>query len=203
MTFTTIGSIGAGTVAQAVARHAIRAGHPVTLSNSRGPETLAALVAELGGEAKAGAIEDAIDSDVVLLAIPFIKVPELTATREDWSGVTVIDMTNQFSVPGSDAHIEDVSPLTGSEWIERQLPGATVIKAFNAMFSTYISPDPAHAEGRQAVFFAGDSMSTKAQFEVFLDSLGFAGIDLGGLREGGALMQLGGPLSGRHFLFQG
>lgn len=203
MTFTTIGCIGAGVVAQAVARHAAQAGFPVTLSNSRGPETLAELAAELGSQVRAGTTDEAIDADLVLLAIPFTKVPELGVTREDWSGVTVVDMTNQFSVPGSDAHVEDVSPLTGSEWGGRHLPGATVIKAFNAMFATYISPDPVHAGGRQTVFYAGDATRAKGDFGRFLESLGFAGIDVGGLREGGALMQLGGPLSGRHFLYQG
>src|SRR6478735_12477247 len=136
----TIGIIGAGTVAQAVARHAIRAGHRVVLSNSRGPDTLVELAAELGSQARAATVGDAAGADLVLLAIPFVKVPELGAVREDWSGVSVVDMTNQFSAPGSDELVEDVRPLTGSEWVAEQLPGATVIKAFNAMWATYIAP---------------------------------------------------------------
>lgn len=202
MEFKTIGTIGAGAPAQAIAKHAVRTGHQVLISNSRGPDTLDDVVAEVGPGASAATFEEAVEADLVLLAVPFVKVPEVAERREDWSGRIVVDMTNQFAEYNPYRGFADVSPLTGSEWVAQRLPGATLIKAFNAMFATYMAPDPHHDEGDQVVFFAGDDEPAKSAFGDLLTEFGFAGVDLGGLREGGALMQLDGPLSAKHFLQQ-
>ena len=77
-----------------------------------------------------------------------------------------------------------------------------MIKAFNAMFASYLRPDPRHAEGRQVVFFAGDEDGACAQFAEFVDKMAFAPVYVGGLRDGGRLLQLGGALSGLHVLKQ-
>jgi 8-hydroxy-5-deazaflavin:NADPH oxidoreductase len=201
--FETIGTIGAGPVARAVAAHAARAGHRVLVSNSRGPDGLAETVDAIGPGASAASFEDAAAADVVLLAVPFVAVPAVGRRLPDWTGRVVVDMTNQFAEVNPYRGFADVSPLTGSEWVSRHLPGAKVIKAFNAMFATYTAAEPRHAEGAQVVFFAGDDAPSKAGFTELVSGFGFAPIDLGGLREGGALMQLGGALNGKHFLFQG
>ncbi|GAA0932648.1 NAD(P)-binding domain-containing protein [Pseudonocardia zijingensis] len=202
MEFTTIGTIGAGPAARAVAAHAARAGHPVLLSNSRGPDTLADAAAADGPGAAAATFDEAVAADLILLAVPFVAVPAVGRRLGDWSGRVVVDMTNQFARSDPYSGFADVSPLTGSEWVAQQLPGATLIKAFNAMYSGYIAPDPRHREGNQVVFLAGDDERAKAPFTRLVTELGFAPVDLGALREGGALMQLDGPLSGKHFLFQ-
>ncbi|MFD7288712.1 NADPH-dependent F420 reductase [Streptomyces sp. NPDC059863] len=203
MRFKSIGAIGAGPPVQAVAAHAVRAGHPVLLSNSRGPDTLRDTAAALGPGASAVEFEEAVAADLVLLAVPFGAVPEVGVRLGDWTGRVVVDMTNQFAEYHPHRGFADVSPLTGSEWVAEQLPGVTLIKAFNAMFAGCMAADPRHSEGNQAVFLAGDDEPAKAAFQELLTGLGFAPIDLGALREGGALMQLRGPLSGKHFLFQG
>ncbi|MGW2689995.1 NADPH-dependent F420 reductase [Streptomyces sp. NPDC001414] len=203
MKFTTLGTIGSGAAAQAVARHAVRAGHPVRMSNNRGPQSLTDLVSAIGPHATAATFEQAVESDLVLLAVPFVSVPEVGRRLDTWSGRVVVDMTNQFARSNPYGGFADVAPLTGSEWVAQQLPGATVIKAFNAMFSQYIAADPHHREGNQALFFAGDDADAKTAFADVVSGMGFAPIDLGGLREGGRLMQLRGPLSGKHFIFQG
>ena len=84
----------------------------------------------------------------------------------------------------------------------RHLPGATVVKAFNAMYAEYIMADPRHRDGRQVLFFAGDDDAVNAEFVAFGEALGFAPVPLGGLREGGRLMQLGGPLCALHVIKQ-
>ncbi|GEK01940.1 hypothetical protein TNCT1_42160 [Streptomyces sp. 1-11] len=203
MEFKTIGTIGAGAPAQAVAAHAARAGHPVLVSNSRGPSTLGDAVAAIGPGASAATFEEAAAADLVLLAVPFGAVPAVGRRLGDWTGRVVVDITNQFARSDPYRGFADVSPLTGSEWVAQQLPGVTLIKAFNDMFATYMAPDPRHQDGNQVVFLAGDDESAKAPFTRLLTEFGFAPVDLGALREGGALMQLGGPLSGKHFLFQG
>ncbi|KUM99407.1 NADP oxidoreductase [Streptomyces yokosukanensis] len=203
MQFKSIGTIGAGAPVQAVAAHAVRAGHPVLLSNSRGPDTLRDTVAAIGPGASAVEFEEAVTADLVLLAVPFKAVPDVGRRLDDWTGRVVVDMTNQFAAYNPHRGFADVSPLTGSEWVAEQLPGVTLIKAFNAMFADYMAADPRHSEGAQAVFLAGDDEPAKSAFKRTISGLGFAPIDLGALREGGALMQLQGPLSGKHFLFQG
>ncbi|WP_328603399.1 NAD(P)-binding domain-containing protein [Amycolatopsis sp. NBC_00345] len=203
MEFKTLGTIGAGPAAQAVATHAARAGHPVLVSNSRGPDTLGDVVATIGPGASAASFDDAVAADLVLLAVPFGAVPAVGRKLPDWAGRVIVDMTNQFAEVDPYRGFTDVAPLTGSEWVAQHLPGATVIKAFNAMFATYTAAEPRHDEGAQVVFFAGDDAPSKAAFDEMVSGLGFAPIDLGGLRDGGALLQLGGALSGKHFLFQG
>ncbi|MGA5284738.1 NADPH-dependent F420 reductase [Streptomyces griseoincarnatus] len=197
-----IGMLGAGTVAQALARHAIRQGHEVVLSNSRGPASLTPLVRELGPLARAGTPAEAAAADLVVLAVGWPRVPEVAASLPRLDGTVVVDATNQFASLPPNPSIADLSDLTGSEYVASLLPGARVVKAFNALFAQYIAADPRHAAGRQVLFLAGDDPDAKRTVERLADSFGFAPVDLGPLREGGRLIQLGGPLSGLHVLKQ-
>ncbi len=201
--FTQIGVIGSGAVGRAVATRAVAAGIPVILSNSRGPDTLTEVVDELGARASAGTVAQAADADLVIIAIPFIKIPDLASEVQHWSGRVVVDATNQFAQyePTYSGRV-DLGDETGSEWVARHLPGATVIKAFNAMYADYIKVDPRHHDGRQVLFYAGDDDAINAEFAEFGEALGFAAVLLGGLREGGRLMQLDGPLSALHVVKQ-
>jgi predicted dinucleotide-binding enzyme len=195
------GTIGAGTIGQAVGRHVHNAGHDVILSNSRGPDTLTALAAELGPRASAGTAGEAAAADMVLLAPPWDSVRDAVAGLPDWNGRIVIDATNQFSL--SNRAIADFGDQTGSEWVASLLPGARVIKAFNTLYARYIAPDPRHQAGRQVLFFAGDDPDAKSRFQSLFDAIGFACVDVGALRDGGRLMQIdGGPLSALHVLKQ-
>jgi predicted dinucleotide-binding enzyme len=201
--FAKIGIIGSGAVGRAVATRAVVARIPVLLSNSRGPKTLTEVVDELGTGATAGTVAQAADADLVVVAIPFIKVPELASEVPDWSGRVVVDATNQFAqYEPTYSGLVDLGDETGSEWVARHVPGATVIKAFNAMYADYIKADPRRHDGRQVLFFAGDNDAVNAEFAEFGEALGFAPVLLGGLREGGRLMQLGGQLSALHVVKQ-
>ena len=198
-----VGVIGAGPLSQAIARRCAASGVSVLLSNSRGPDSLADVVAELGDDVKAGTVADAADADLVVLAVPFVKVPTVVAAIPDWTGRLVVDATNQFAqYEPTYSGRADLGDETGSEWVARHVPGATVVKAFNAMFAAFISPDPHHGDGRQVVFHAGDDDDANAVFAEFAEALGFAAVHVGGLRDGGRLMQLGGPLSALHVVKQ-
>jgi 8-hydroxy-5-deazaflavin:NADPH oxidoreductase len=201
--FKNVGFIGSGPVTQALAHHLVAAQIPVLISNSRGPDSLTELVAQLGETAHAVTVEQAAAADVVILALPFVRVPELAQVVPDWTGRIVIDATNQFAeyTPAYRGYV-DLGEETGSEWVARHLPGATIIKAFNAMYATYLSPDPRHHDGRQVVFHAGDDATACAEFDQLISRLGFAPVRVGGLRDGGRLMQLGGPLSTLHVIKQ-
>jgi predicted dinucleotide-binding enzyme len=174
------------------------------LSNSRGPDSLTDQVADLGDPAQAVTVEEAAGADLVILALPFLRVPELVDVVADWSGRVVVDATNQFAeyTPVYSGYV-DLGEETGSEWVARHLPGATIIKAFNAMSASYLAADPRHADGRQVVFYAGDDNTACADFDQLISRLGFAPVYVGDLRDGGKLMQLGKPLSLLHVIKQG
>jgi predicted dinucleotide-binding enzyme len=201
--FNDVGFIGSGTLTQALAHHLVAAQIPVRISNSRGPHTLRELVAELGGHTQAVTIEQAAEADIVILALPFLRVPELADVAPDWTGRIVVDATNQFAeyTPAYRGYL-DLGDETGSEWVARHLPGATIIKAFNTMYASYLRSDPRHRDGRQVVFYAGDDAAANADFNQLISRLGFAPVRIGGLRDGGRLMQLGGPLSTLHVIKQ-
>ncbi|MGW0995680.1 NADPH-dependent F420 reductase [Streptomyces sp. NPDC002523] len=200
-THSTIGVLGAGEVGQAIAGQIIRHGHEVVIGNSRGPETLQTLVGRLGPMAHSVTAEDAVKPELVFLSVPFFVVPELTGLT-DWSGKIVVDTTNQYAAANPWRGRYDVGDLTGSEWVAEHLPGALVVKALNNMFASFIAADPRHDQGRTAAFYAGDDATAKATVAALLEEFGFATLDLGGLREGGRLLQLDGPLSGKHLLLQ-
>ena len=201
--FDNVGFIGSGQLTQALAPHLVAARVPVLVSNSRGPDSVTELVGELGDAAQAVTVEQAVKADVVILALPFVRVPELAEVVPDWTGRIVVDATNQFAeyAPVYRGYV-DLGEETGSEWVARHLPGATIIKAFNAMSTSYLRPDPRHHDGRQVVFYAGDDNAACADFDQLFSKLGFAPVRVDGLRDGGKLMQLGGPLSLLHVIKQ-
>jgi 8-hydroxy-5-deazaflavin:NADPH oxidoreductase len=201
MSTTTIGIIGAGTIGRALAVHAAKTGHHVQISNSRGPETLVDAARALGPAVEAVSVAKAADADLVVLAVPFVAVPQVAAAVGDWTGRTVVDATNQFATVSFEGRAA-VGELTGSEWVAQRLPGAHVIKAFNAMAGRYVAADPRHAEGRQVVFHAGDDIALNADFAALIETFGFAAVYVGGLADGGRLMQLDGYLSLLHVLKQ-
>jgi 8-hydroxy-5-deazaflavin:NADPH oxidoreductase len=192
-----VGTIGAGNIAQAIAVRAVAAGHHVTLSNSRGPESLAELAGRLGANASAGTVAEAAQADLVILAVGWDQVPDAVKDLPDWGGRVVIDATNQWRGPGTE--VVDLGDQTGSERNAAFMPGARVVKAFNTLYARNVAQDPRHAEGSLVVFLAGDDADAKAAISAFADSLGFAPVDLGELRTG-RLMQIGGPLSGLHVI---
>ncbi|MBO8195364.1 NAD(P)-binding domain-containing protein [Streptomyces oryzae] len=197
-----IGMLGAGEVAQAIARHAIRHGHEVVLSNSRGPASLAPLVKDLGALATAATPTEAAIADLVVLAVPWPRIPDTVAALPRLDKTIVIDTTNQFASLPPKPEIADLGDLTGSEYVSSLLPGARVVKAFNSLYAQFIAPDPRHEAGRQVLFLAGDDADAKNTVRDLTSEFGFAPVDLGTLREGGRLLQLGGPLSALHALKQ-
>ncbi|SDD31353.1 hypothetical protein SAMN04489747_0680 [Auraticoccus monumenti] len=199
----TWGTIGAGEVAQAVARHAVRSGQDVVLSNSRGPASLEPVVAAIGPGASAGTIAQAAEADLVLLAVPWSAVPAALRGLPHRDGRVLVDATNQLTGTRQQPVVDDLGDLTGSELVASLVPGARVVKAFNTLHGRFIAPDPRHEAGRQLLFYAGDDVAAKTLFHDVVDGFGFAPVDVGPLREGGRLMQVGGgPLSALHALRQ-
>lgn len=179
-----VGIIGSGNIGQAVATLAIDAGHQVWISNSRGPESLAALEQELGQAASAATVEDAVrEGDIVLLATPLAAVPTLPA--DALSGKVVIDANNYY--PQRDGQIAELDGgLGSSEWLAGHLPGARVVKAFNTMWSENMlhKGAPQGAAERVAMPVASDDEDAKALASRLIDEIGFDSVDAGTLRDG-------------------
>ena len=193
----TVGTIGAGNVAQTIARLALAAGHNVILSNSRGPESLTELVGQLGANASAATAAQAARADIVILAVGWDQVPTALQDLADWDGRIVIDATNQWHHHDPEAEV-DLGDQTGSEYNATLMPGARIVKAFNTVFMNVVAKSGHRSDGPLVIFLAGDDTDAKATVSTFIDSLELAPVDLGELRQGGRLMQAGGPLIALH-----
>ena len=183
-TMTTIGIIGSGMIGGTVARLSVAAGHRVVLSNSRGPETLAELAAELGPQATAATAGQAAEAgDLVVVSVPvkaFAGVP-----AKPLAGQAVLDTGNYY--PQRDGHIEEleVGALTSSGLLQRYLPDAHVVKVFNNIFFRHLASlaRPHGAPDRSALPIAGDNEEAKAAVTVYLDSIGYDAVDAGPLAD--------------------
>jgi predicted dinucleotide-binding enzyme len=181
--------IGTGNVGTALARLFSRAGIEVAIANTRGPETIQPLVKELGSTVKARTLEDALEADIVFLAIPFVAVEKFARIRRDWSGKIVIDATNAYGVSP-----EVLAGRLSSDIVARALPGAAVVKAFNQLPAGVLARDPSQDGGRRVVFVASNDDTASATVKALAEQLGFSPILLGRIDEGGRLMHIPGPL---------
>jgi predicted dinucleotide-binding enzyme len=181
---TTVGIIGSGPLGLAVARLATQAGHQVVLSNSRGPETLADLVAELGPRASAATSEEAaVAGDLVVVSVPVKAFSHLPAAS--LAGKTVIDTCNYGAERDGPILELDGKTLTSSELLLHYLPDAGVVKAFNNIFYKHLVSlaRPAGAADRSYLPIAADSAPAKAAVTEFIDSIGYGVVDTGPLAD--------------------
>jgi predicted dinucleotide-binding enzyme len=189
-----IGFIGAGTVAQTIAKHVLPFGHHVLLSNMRGPESLAALVKDLGEGAAAGTLQQAAAQDIVVLAVHWSSVQAALFPVADWKGRILVDATNRIASLNPFS-LGDISGRTSSEIVADLAPGAKVVKAFNSVPMTWIL-DFSAAKPRTVLCISGDDVEAKKSVHDLIEQIGFCAIDLGSLAVGGRLQQLGGAHGG-------
>lgn len=182
---TTIGLIGSGHIGSALARLAVAAGHEVVLSNSRGPETLSDLVAELGPLARAATAQEAAAAgEIVVVTVPFNAYRQVPV--EPLRGKVVIDTNNYY--PERDGQVAELDneSTTVSELLQQHLPESHVVKAFNNINFAHLAelPRPAGSPERSAIPIAGDDAAAKEQVTAFIDSIGYDVVDAGPLAEG-------------------
>ena len=179
-----IGIIGAGNIGGTLARRFTALGHDVSIANSRGPETLAALARETG--AKPVTVQEAARAgDVVVVTIPQKSIPRLPAGLFDGvpDDVVVVDTGNYY--PQRDGRIDAIEKgTTESRWVSDQL-GRPVVKAFNSIYARSLLErgKPRGTPGRIGLPVAGDDRGAKDIVIGLLDELGFDGVDAGGLDE--------------------
>jgi 8-hydroxy-5-deazaflavin:NADPH oxidoreductase len=187
-----VGIIGAGRLGQAMARTALRAGRRVVIANSRGPESLASVVSELGDGVSAGTVEQAAAAAIVVIAVPWGRVPD-AVHGIDWDGKAVIDATNDWGA-------DDLNGRTSSELVADLVAGARVVKAANTLGAEVLGSNPQEAGGRRVIFVSGDDADAKAEVAGLFVGAGFAAIDLGDLATGGEMQQIHHPLAGLNLI---
>jgi 8-hydroxy-5-deazaflavin:NADPH oxidoreductase len=198
-----IGTIGAGALAQAFAKRALKAGHRVKLSNHHGPDSLREIVHQLGPGATAASKEEAAACEMVLLAVPWDNVRETLASLPKWNNQILIDGTNPFHGRAGDFTLADVGNLSTSQFIAALAPGARVVKALNTIIVPNLEAGPVVNGTRRALFISADDAGAKKEVETLLTGFGYSVIDLGNLRDGGLIQQAGGPLAGRDLFEKG
>ncbi|MCE0508999.1 NAD(P)-binding domain-containing protein [Microbacterium aurugineum] len=181
---TTLGIIGAGHIGSQVARVAVANGYDVVIANSRGPETLADLVAELGPRAKAATAEDAAAAaDIAVVTVPLHAIDKLPA--EQLAGKIVLDTNNYYFERDGRIEALDKGETTTSELVQRALPTSKIAKAFNHIYASEITADgtPAGTADRRALATAGDDAEAVAFVTRFYDEAGFDTVNVGPLSE--------------------
>ena len=183
-----VGIIGAGRLGQAMARTALRAGRSVIIANSRGPASLTSVVSAFGAGASAGTVDQASAAGIVVIAVPWDRVPEAVQGLE-WNGQIVIDATNDFDP-------SDLDGRTSSERVAGLVGGARVVKAATTLGAAVLGADPHEAGGQRVIFVSGDDVDAKSEVMALFKDAGFFAIDLGDLIGGGGMQQVRGPLAG-------
>lgn len=181
----TIGLIGAGQIGSQLARLALAHGYDIVISNSRGPETLAELVTELGSKARAATTVDAAKAgDIVVVTVPLKSYKDVPV--DPLAGKIVIDTCNYY--PARDGHIAELDneSTTTSELLQAHLAASKVVKAFNHIYASQITTDgrPGGTKDRRALVIAGNDQAAKAAVTDLLDQFGFDTVDAGPLAEG-------------------
>jgi 8-hydroxy-5-deazaflavin:NADPH oxidoreductase len=182
---TTICFIGAGHIGSQLARLAVAHGYAVVISNSRGPETLSALVAELGPNARAATpVQAAQAGDIVVVSVPLKNYRAVPV--EPLAGKVVIDTNNYY--PQRDGHISELDDesTTTAELLQAHLPTSKVVKAFNHIYAAELTThgQPAGTPNRRALVIAGNDDAAKATVARLIDQFGFDMVDAGPLKEG-------------------
>jgi 8-hydroxy-5-deazaflavin:NADPH oxidoreductase len=197
-----VGFIGAGKVTGTFGRHLLSAGHTIVVSNSRGPETLTDFVADLGPNAIAGTKQQAAECDVVILATHWVSVAD-ALKGIDWRGRILIDAHLEppdISLAGVTRSRAALKGRTSSEIVAEMAVGARLVKSISNIPMAWIqdfSPD----KPRTVIFTSGDDIEAKQRVIELINSTGFAAIDLGSLITGGAMHEVGAPLSGLELHF--
>ncbi|OZF25672.1 hypothetical protein CH296_26515 [Rhodococcus sp. 14-2496-1d] len=185
MTIGHIGILGSGMIGAGVARLAADAGLKVTISNSRGPESLIDLVYELGDRAVADTVTNLIaNCDTIVVAVPLAAWKALPGKA--FAGKTLLDATNYYPDRFGKIDELDASGLTSSEFLQQAWPAAALVKTLNTVDYVRLPRLAVKTAGsvRTALPVAGDSADARNRATAFLDAIGFDTVDLGELRHG-------------------
>ena len=181
--------IGSGNVGSALARRFASSDIAVGIANTRGPDSLTELAAELGEKVIPMTLTDALQADIIILAVPFLAHTAIAAAASNWAGKTVVDAMNTYGVQP-----EVLAGRASSEVVAAAFPGAHVVKSLNQLPAKLLAMPPAESGGRRVMFVAGNNTQASAAVVQLVADLGFAPLMIGALSESGRLLEKGGPL---------
>ena len=190
--------IGSGNVGASLAKQFARSGIVVNIANTRGPESIAAMAEELGSKVVPVTMQEALNADVVILAVPFRAHTAVAGGLTNWSGKVVVDAMNTYGVAP-----EELKGQASTDVVASAFAGAKVVKTLNQLPAKLLAKDPAEGGGRRVMFVSSNDQGAEALIAELVGELGFAPVSLGKINEGGALIAMGGPLILQNLIKQG
>ena len=184
--------IGFGKIGHALATAFARNGIEVSVATTRDPESFAAEAAAIGPTIIPTKLAEAIEADIIFLAVRFESHRDVAKALPTWQGKTIVDVTNAYGVSP-----EELGGQPSAKAVAQAFTGARLVKGFNHLVAAVIEQDPAVHGGRRVVFLASDDDGAAAEIGALAENLGFSPIKLGGLSEGGLLVQARGNSWGR------
>jgi len=184
--------IGFGSIGHALAKAFARRGIEVSVATTRDPESFASDAAAIGPTIIPKKLVDAVKADIVFLAVRFESHQDVAKALSTWQGKIIVDVTNAYGVPP-----EELGGWPSSKVVEQAFTGGKLVKGFNHLVAEVLAQDPAVNGGRRVVFLASDSDGAAAEIGALAENLGFSPIKLGGLSEGGLLVQARGKSWGQ------
>src|SRR5450432_4677186 len=188
--------IGFGNIGQALAKAFARNGIEVSVATTRDPESFASAAAAIGPEIIPTTLAEAVKADVIFLAVRFESHPDVAKALPTWQGKTIVDVTNAYGVSP-----DELGGQPSSKVVAQAFAGGRLVKGFNHLAAAVLGQDPAVHGGRRVVFLASDDDGAATEIGALAESLGFSPIKLGGLSEGGLLVQGRGNTWG-HLIFK-
>jgi 8-hydroxy-5-deazaflavin:NADPH oxidoreductase len=176
--------IGFGKIGQALAKAFARNGIEVSVATTRDPKSFAADAAAIGPTIIPKKLAEAIKADIVFLAVRFEAHRDVAKALPTWQGKTIVDVTNAYGVSP-----EELGGQPSSKVVAQAFSGGRLVKGFNHLVAAVLDQDPAVHGGRRVVFLASDDDAAAAEIGALAENLGFSPIKLGGLSEGGLLVQ--------------
>ena len=184
--------VGFGKIGQALAKAFARKGIEVAVATTRDPQRFASAAAAIGPTIIAKTLAEAVKANIVFLAVRFESHPDVAKALPNWKGKTIIDVTNAYGVAP-----EKLAGQPSSKVVAQAFAGARLVKGFNHLVAAVLEQDPAVHGGKRVVFLTSDDDGAAEEIAALAENLGFAPIKLGGLSEGGLLVQARGNSWGR------
>ena len=188
--------IGFGKIGQALAKAFARKGIEVSVATTRDPESFASAAAAIGPTIIPKKLAEAIKADIIFLAVRFEAHRDVAKALPTWKGKTIIDVTNAYGVSP-----EELGGQPSSKVVAQAFTGARLVRGFNHLGAAVLDQDPAVHGGRRVIFLASDDDGAAEEIGALAENLGFSPIKLGGLSEGGLLVQARGNSWG-HLIFK-
>ena len=176
--------IGFGNIGKALAKAFARNGIEVSVATTRDPESFSSATSAIGPGIIPTTLEEAVKADVIFLAVRFESHPDVAKALPTWQGKIIVDVTNAYGVPS-----EKMGGLPSARFVAQAFTGGKLVKGFNHLIAAILDQDPAVHGGRRVVFLASDDEGAAAEINALAENLGFSPVNLGGLSEGGLLVQ--------------